>query len=118
MSDLIFNRLVTVTRAGINSAADATSAVNAPVLANRTTICASIPAQISAARIGPNPPARLPGDSQGDAFYDIVFRPGAFTAGTFFVGDFVTDDGGSSYLVVVPCWSPIGYTLTSQLMVG
>jgi hypothetical protein len=118
MSDLIFNRLVSIARAAINEAADPTGAFNAPVAVNRTALFSSVPAQISAARIGPNPPAHLPGDTAGDAFYDIVFRPAQFAAGTFAIGDFVTDDTGINYLVVVPTWSPIGYTLTSQVMVG
>ena len=115
---LIYNRTITVRRAPTATVADPVSQFNAPVEANLSVLYSNVPAQISLSRLGPPPPAKLADDANADPFYDIVLQGGKFKPGTFRTGDFITVDAGQRYLVSAPDWSPIGYTLTSQLLVA
>jgi hypothetical protein len=76
---------------------------------NATVIYSNIVADIQQKSPSRKPPANLPGDTAIDFFYEIFISARVLPRGSLKERDYITDENGAIYQVIVPYWTIFGY---------
>lgn len=76
---------------------------------NAIVIYSNLPADIQQKTKTRRPPANLPGDTSYDFFYEIFIANRVLPRDSLKIHDYITDQNGIVYQVVVPYWTIFGY---------